>query len=120
MEFFFENGADLLVRVNGIILGGISDLQRTVINDNTDIYQFLTDKPVARVPKQKYRLEFKMCCKNGCPFENSIESICISDGKRTEIYTNCAVKIIDSQAEANRVVRYKVKVEAQERSVEYE
>ena len=120
MEFFFENGADLSIRVNGTILGGVTDLQRTVINDGVDIHQFLTDKPVARIPKQKYRLEFKMRCQNGCPFENGVESIEINDGKKTETYTNCAVNIIDSKAEPNRVTEYKVKAEAKERSIEHE
>ena len=117
MELLFENGSDLLIRVNGEITGGVSDLRRTVINDEENIYQFLTDKPVARIPKQKYRLRFKMRCKSGCVFENGVESIEISDGKKTEIYTSCAVRILHSRAEPNRAVEYEVTVEARERSV---
>ena len=120
MDFLFENGADLLIRADGEILGGVSDMRRTVINDEENIYQFLTDKPVARIPKQKYRLRFKMRCNGGCAFENGVESVEISDGAKTEIYTNCAVKILHSRAEPGRDVEYEVTVEARERSIEYE
>ena len=64
MEFYFENGADLIIRVDGGVLGGVTHFKRTVKNDADNIYQFLTDKPVARIPKQKYRLRFKMRCKS--------------------------------------------------------
>ena len=33
MEFYFENGADLIIRLDGAVLGGVTYLKRTVIND---------------------------------------------------------------------------------------
>ena len=74
----------------------------------------------ARSMLSSYLRDIKMRCKSGCVFENGVESIEISDGKKTEIYTSCAVTILHSRAEPNRAVEYEVTVEARERSVAYE
>lgn len=120
MEFYFENGADLIIRLDGTVLGGVTYLKRTVINDADCIYQFLTDKPVVSIPRHKYRLEFKMRCSDGCVFDNDVHSITVSDSAKTEIYTNCVVKESVRVALPGGAVEYSATVEAEERSVERE
>lgn len=120
MEFYFENGADLVIRVDGAVLGGVTYFKRTVKNDADGIYQFLTDKPVASIPRRKYRLEFKLRCFGGCVFDGEINTITVSGGDKTETYTNCVVKECVCTALPEGALEYFAMVEAEERSVERE
>ena len=116
MDFLFENGADLIIRVDGGVLGGVTHFKRTVKNDADNIYQFLTDKPVVSIPRHKYKLEFKLRCSGGCVFDNEIHTITVSGGDKTEAYTNCVVKECVCTAHHEDALEYSAVVEAEERS----
>ena len=116
MEFYFENGADLIIRVDGAVLGGVTYFKKTVKNDADHIYQFLTDKPVVSIPRRKYKLEFKLRCFGGCIFDNEIHTITVSGGDKTEAYTNCVVKKCVYTARPDGALEYSAAVEAEERS----
>lgn len=118
MEFYFENGADLIIRVDGTVLGGVISFKRTRLIEAEGIHQFLTDKPVISIPRQKYKLEFKLRCCDGCVFDNAVNSISVSDGVKTEIYTNCVVKKSVCEVLPKGALEYSAEVEAEERSVE--
>ena len=120
MEFAFEKGSDLLIRVNGEILGGVKKLKRAVKTDTEGIYQFLTDKPVARWQKKTYELELWLRCAGDCVLADTVHSVCVSDGDKTELYTLCAVKCLESTAQARGAVEYHAVIDAAERSVLFE
>ena len=120
MEDSVEKGGDLLVRVNGAVLGGVKELKRSVKNEPYEIHQFLTDKPVARLVRKTYELEFDLRCGEACPFEDDIVSISVKDRQKTEIYTLCAVKKLGSSAHRTGDVEYHAVVSAEERSVLFE
>ena len=97
MEYSFEKGGDVLVRVNGAVLGGVKELKRSVKNEPYEIHQFLTDKPVARLVRKTYELEFDLRCG-----------------------ALCAVKKLGSSAHRTGDVEYHAVVSAEERSVLFE
>ena len=117
MDYYFEKGDDLLIRVNGAVLGGVKKLRRTVKNDPQGIYRFLTDKPVIRLDRKRYELEFFMNCGESCPFEDDVTSISVNDGRKTEIYTLCNVKRLRSTAHRRGDIEYHAVISADERSV---
>ena len=87
MSFRFNSGGDLEIAVNGEILGGVRSLRRTTVCKGEGIYQFLTDKPVAKTESRQYTLDFSLHCLGVCVFENPVNSISVTDGEQTEIYT---------------------------------
>ncbi len=120
MEFAFDKGNDVLIRVNGAVLGGVLKLKRTVKTDADNIGQFLTDKPVARLESRAYTVELWLRCEGGCVFENAVSSLSVSDADKTEIYTLCTVKSLESTAQARGTVEYHAVISAAERSVLFE
>ena len=91
-----------------------------ISNEPYEIHQFLTDKPVARLVRKTYELEFDLRCGEACPFEDDIVSISVKDRQKTEIYTLCAVKKLGSSAHRTGDVEYHAVVSAEERSVLFE
>ena len=120
MEFSFEKGGDLRIAVNGAPLGGVLSLERAVKNDADVISEFLTDKPVALFPHREYTLTFSLRCAGACVFESEIERIAVADSKKTEVYTDCAVRELSGKACARGWVEYTAVVDAKERSVLHE
>ncbi len=117
MDFHFEKGGDLTVWLNGAVLGGVFQLNRTVKNSAEHIYEFLTDKPVASMPAVTYVLTFRLHCSGGCPFDGEINEITVADKHRRERYTLCTVRELHSEARPRGYTEYTVTVEAAERSV---
>ena len=117
MEFSFDKGSDVIIRVDGDILGGVTKLRRTVRSEAQGIYEFLTDRPVARLPRQTYILELWLKGRGGCVFENEIHTVTVTAKGKTEAYTGCAVTSLQCTALPRGDVEYAVTVEAEERSV---
>lgn len=117
MTFAFEKGSDLQVLVNGAVLGGVTKLRRIANPRSDEIYTFLTDKPVARLTRERYVIKLEMHCVNGCVFDGEVESITIRDPHKTEIYTLCAVERCERRVLPHGEVRYIAVVTAYERSV---
>lgn len=118
--FCFDKGSDILVRVDGETVGGIVRLRRIVKDSPDEIREFLTDKPVARIPRKSYVLRFYMCCSGGCVFDGDFDSIEIRDRHKTETYTMCTAERCESRAYQHTDVDYIVTVTAKERSVAVE
>ena len=117
MAFSFEKGSDLLIKVDGEILGGVVRLRRIVKNDPDAVYEFLTDTPVALIPRKTYVLRFYMRCENGCVFDGDFNSIEVRCRSKTETYTMCSATRCESRAYPNTDINYIVTVTAKERSV---
>ena len=117
MTFRFENGGDLTVRVNGAVLGGVSELRRQVKRKTEGIFEFLTDKPVAVTAGETYYITMKLRRGADYPFDGAVESVAVSGGGRRELYTLCTVEKAESEALPHGEVGYTVSIAAQERSV---
>lgn len=115
----YEKGENLMLRVNGAVLGGVSELRRTEKCQWDGIYTYLTDKPVAKIPSKKYYIEITLCRGEDYPFDGTVDSLSISDGERTETYSMCSVEKAESRAGARGEVVYTVTVAAEERSIAY-
>lgn len=117
MAAVFERGSDLTVRVNGHILGGVCKLWRTVRREEGEIREFLTDKPVAVTPKERYLIKLELRRTAEYPFDGAVEEVSVSGGGRTEIYSLCTVEQAESCAAARGDTEYTVMIAARERSV---
>ena len=117
MELQLNKGGDLLLAVNGEPLGGVISLERRALNNADVISEFLTDEPVAVLDRRRYELTLTLRCAGECVFENEIESIAVTERRRTEIYTSCTVKQLKSKTASRGWVEYAAVVEAKERSV---
>ena len=120
MSFRFNSGGDLEIAVNGEILGGVRSLRRTTVCKGEGVYQFLTDKPVAKTESRQYALDFSLHCLGVCVFENPVNSISVTDGEQTEIYTLCTVERLERVDEAEGAAEYRAVIAAGERSVLFE
>ena len=120
MAFNYEKGSDVLVRVNGTVLGGVTDLRRTMKRSHTEIHEYLTDKPVAVIPENVYYIQIKLNRSPEYPFDGNVSFVEITGSGRTERYTSCFVREENSKALPRGETEYTVTVEAGERSVMYE
>lgn len=112
-----NKGSDLTISVNGEVLGGVKALRRVTENKSEGIiYQFLTDKPVARVESKRYTLELVFHCSGPCVLDNAVNSICVCGKDKTELYTHCTVEKLERTAEADGAVEYRAVIAAEERS----
>ena len=117
MAACFEKGSDLTVLVNGRVLGGVLRLRRRVKRGAQEIREFLTDKPVALIPTEVYYIEMELRRAPGYPFDDAVETVTVTGGGRTEVYSLCTVERARSDAEAHGEVAYTVVIAARERSV---
>ncbi len=120
MVFDYEKGSDLLVRVNGTVLGGVTALCRTMRQSQKEIYEYLTDKPVAVIPEKMYYIQIKLNRSAEYPFDGDISCVEIAGGGRIERYTSCFVHREKSDVLPRGETEYTVTIEARERSVLYE
>lgn len=113
----YEKGENLMLRVNGAVVGGVSGLRRIEKCQWDGIYTYLTDKPIAKIPSKKYYIEITLLRGEGFPFDGNVDNLSVSDGARTETYYMCEVEKTESSAGARGEVIYTVTVAADERSV---
>lgn len=117
MTVHFERGEDLTIRVNGDVLGGVTALRRTEKNDCMDIMQFLTDKPVARLDRKRWELELWIRGGGCAALDGAVESVSVSDGEKTEVYTLCRVSSLQRTAKPRETSELCAVITADERSV---
>ncbi len=117
MSVEFEKGSDLTVRVNGTVLGGVIELQRTVKRSTDEIMEYLTDKPKAVIASEIYYIILKLRRTAFYPFDSGIGYVEVFSGNRTERYSMCTVLKAGSSALAHGEAEYTVVIEARERSV---
>lgn len=117
MSAEFEKGSDLEVRVNGTVLGGVTELRRRVKRSANEIREFLTDKPKAVIPSEVFYIVLKLRRTAFYPFDGGIGFVDIISGSRRERYSMCTVLKAESRAFARGEAEYTVVIEAEERSV---
>lgn len=116
-DFVFVKGEDITIKLNGEVLGGVQKAVCTTKKSFSDIKEFLTDIPVARVEEKKYEITLTLNSQSFDDFENELESIEFSDSSKTVIYTKCSVEEAQSTVNAKGNVEYKVKITSEERNV---
>ena len=120
MAFNYEKGSDVLVRVNGTVLGGVTALRRTMKQTQKEIYEYLADKPVAVIPEKMYYIQIKLNRSEEYPFDENLSFVEIVGGGRIERYTSCFVRRERSDVLPRGETEYTVTIVARERSVLYE
>ena len=55
-DFVFVKGSDITIKLNGEVLGGVQKVVCSTKKTFSDIKEFLTDIPVARVEENRYQL----------------------------------------------------------------
>lgn len=118
-DFSFVKGDDVVIRLDGEILGGVIKLVCSTQNSYKKIEEFLTDIPVAKIAECSYGILMTMNSKFDNLFENSclFDSIEISDKSKTVIYSYCHVDSVESTINAKGIIEYKVKITAESREV---
>ena len=113
----FEKGNDVTVLVDGVCLGGVYGLRRLVKNEAEEIREFLTDKPAAVLPRERYYITLQLRSGAAFPFDGAIGQVTVTGRGRTETYCQCTVQTVESAAAARGETDYTVTIQARERSV---
>lgn len=118
-DFSFIKGGDVVIRLNGEVLGGVKRAYCTVKNTATDIKEYLTDKPFASIVKSRYTVVLEMNCDNAEFFDDkyAFDSIEFDDSNKCVRYSDCRITQIKAEATPNKSVEYKVEITAEKRNV---
>lgn len=116
-DFAFEKGDDIIIRLNGKIVGGVKKATCRIENTFYDISQFLTDVPVERITGKVYNIELVMNNSRKLDFlqGQSFDCLEIFNTKKTVTYKDCFISSVTASITAKNAVEYTVKITARER-----
>lgn len=116
-DFAFEKGDDIIIRLNGKIVGGVKKATCRIENTFYDISQFLTDVPVERITGKVYNIELVMNNSRKLDFlqGQSFDCLEIFNTKKTVTYKDCFISSVTAGISAKNAVEYTVKITARER-----
>ncbi len=119
MEFAFEKGENITLKLNSEVLGGVRKAVFKTKNSYTDIGSFLTDIPVYRTSETGYTVTLTMDCSADNPFDENIkfESLMVISDGRTVEYTGCTVENAETSIGAAGTIERVVTISADERNV---
>lgn len=115
-EFIFVKGSDLTVKLNGEILGGVQKAVCSTKKTFSDIKEFLTDIPVARVEEKNYEIILTLNTQSFNEIE-AIESLEFSDSAKTVTYSKCNVDETQTAINAKGNIEYRVTISSEMRNV---
>lgn len=115
-DFVFTKGSDLVIRLNGDILGGVQKAVCSTKKTFSDIKEFLTDIPVTRVEEKKYEIVLIL---NAVSFDEieKVESLEFSEFSRTVVFSMCNIEESQAVINSRGNVEYKVIISAEMRNV---
>lgn len=121
-EYRVIKGSDVVIRANSAIVGGI---EKAVITENTqsdDIYQFLTDEPVASMYSSVYELKLYVNTEGFSAFDgkDTLSEVVIINGENGETvfkYLNCLIEKKQVEISAPNELEYVVTVKSREKEV---
>ena len=70
-DFVFVKGSDLTIKLNGEVLGGVQKAVCSTKKTFSDIKEFLTDIPVARVEDKRYEIILTLNIQSFEDFDNN-------------------------------------------------
>ena len=114
-ETAFLKGENIIIRLDGEILGGVTKAVCSVENSYNEICEFLTDIPVEKIPVKNYRIE--LVTKDGNAFMNDscFAAIQLSDETKTMEFGDCHVESAQAVINSKGSVEYKVIITAETR-----
>lgn len=118
-DFEFEKCADAELKVNSAVLGAVKYAECAEENSYSDIGEFLTDKPVCRVPKSRYRITLDMALAEDNPFvtEKYFEQLELVLKNRILRFCGCSVESTKTTVKATGSVEIRVCVNAESRDI---
>lgn len=115
-DFVFVKGSDLTIKLNGEVLGGVQKAVCSTKKTFSDIKEFLTDIPVARVEDKRYEIILTLNIQSSEDFE-SVETLEISNSAKTVKYTKCNVDETQTTVNAKGNIEYRVIISSEMRNV---
>ena len=118
-EFRFLNGGDMVVKLNGEVLGGVKKAVCRKNNTINKIMEFLNETPVASFAESSYVVELEMNLAYIHFFydKNTFDNIEFLNKQKNVRYSDCCVEQIESIVNPEGNVDYRVKIVAERRSV---
>ncbi len=118
-EFEFEKCADAVIKLNSSVIGSVSKAECQSETEYELINEFLTDKPVYRIPSSKYKIKLAMTLSGENPFlnEKHFDSLELVLKSYTIKYSGCTVESLKSTVGAKGFVQLEVCASALEREV---
>lgn len=119
-SFCFTKGADVVLKADGVVLGGVS---RAVIDEKNSAYkieEYLCGEPVARLADITY--EITLTFHSGSPrdFENGLPvELVFEEKNRTVKFSDCTMSTLKSVLTPVNAVEYTAVFESKKRSVAY-
>ena len=115
-DFVFVKGSDITIKLNGKVFGGVQKVVCSTKKTFSDIKEFLTDIPVARVEENRYQLVMTL---NTPSLEEikEIESLEICDKSKRLIYTKCNIDETQTMINARGNLEYRVNVSSEKREI---
>ncbi|MEE1318200.1 MAG: hypothetical protein UHD05_01695 [Ruminococcus sp.] len=116
-ELTFLKGGNIVIKLDGQILGGVTKAVCSAQNSYNEICEFLTDIPVEKIPVKNYRIE--LVTKDGNTFMNdsTFKTIQLSDENKIVEYEDCYVESAQAVINSKGSVEYKVIITAETRNV---
>ncbi|HCA04678.1 MAG TPA: hypothetical protein DEO32_02140 [Ruminococcaceae bacterium] len=115
----FAKGKDVTVYLDGIILGGVREVQFNVKSTVYNIGEYLTDIPAAKIPSRSHCVKLKLENAYLAPFD-CMETLELCQNGERIIFSGCAVSDISASIPPRGEVVNTVTVEAAERSIIHE
>lgn len=114
-DFTFLKGENIVIKIDGEILGGVTKAVCSVENSYNEIREFLSDIPVEKIAVSNYRIEF--ATKNGNMFVNigKFNTLELCDENKTVEYMDCCVESVKTVINAKGSVEYNVVIKAEKR-----
>lgn len=118
-EFRFLNGGDMVVKLNGEVLGGVKKAVCRKNNTINKIMEFLNETPVASFAESSYVVELEMNLADIHFFDdkNTFDNIEFLNKQKNVRYSDCCVEQTESIVNPEGNVDYRVKIVAERRSV---
>lgn len=118
-DFEFEKCADAEIKVNSAVLGAVKCAECIEENSYSDIGEFLTDKPVCRVPESRYKITLDMVLGEDNPFvgERYFEQLELVLKNRIVRFCGCSVVSTKTVVKAAGNVEIKVCINAESRDI---
>lgn len=118
MNVTYLKGADVTVRADGRVVGGVVAVECGCRNTVEKIEEYLTDVPVAQFTETEYYVRLRMKIQPYGAFGLNPGEVSLTAGGCRLIYSDCSVEKVKCEIMPDATVEYSVLLSAQERREE--
>lgn len=113
----FVKGQNVTIRLDSVILGGVTKAVCKIEYKYREIREFLSDTPVDEIVESIYRIELTLNSSCNMPFLRNryFGRLEMSDGNSTVIYSDCRVDNVNVTVNSRGAVEYDVRITAGKR-----